>query len=197
MGHGTKVIIASNDQLAKTVGPLGLLGANRNGAGVALPILGPVVANVSTTATTAVNNLLGPSGAVGLVTNGLLGGNPTATALSISSSTQLLALLTNAVPGAGGTITIAPPVVNVGATVAALPTGALPIIAAGTVPVSSSSLPTITAAGTVPILSGAAPTVTSAIPANVLPSLVSAPTTPPTGIIAGATTAPLPLGLGH
>jgi hypothetical protein len=206
MGHGTKVIIASNDQLAKTVGPLGLLGANHNGGtlvslkggAVALPILGPVVANVSTTATTAVNNLLGPSGAVGLVTNGLLGGNPTATALSISSSTQLLSLLTNAVPGAGGTITIAPPVANVSATVAALPTGTLqPIIAAGTVPVSSSSLPAIAAAGTVPILSGAAPTVTSAIPANVLPSLVSAPTTPPTGIIASATTAPLPLGLGH
>ncbi len=31
MGHGTKVVLASNDQLAKTVGQVGLLGASLNG----------------------------------------------------------------------------------------------------------------------------------------------------------------------
>src|SRR5438046_7072127 len=31
MGHGTKVVLASNDQLAKTVGGVGLLGASLNG----------------------------------------------------------------------------------------------------------------------------------------------------------------------
>ena len=35
MGHGTKVVLASNDQLAKTVGQVGLLGASLNGGPVA------------------------------------------------------------------------------------------------------------------------------------------------------------------
>src|SRR5436309_2930165 len=64
MGHGTKVILASNDQLAKTVGQVGT---------AALPTVGSVAANVSSSATTVVNNLLGSGPAV-----------------SVSSSTQLL-----------------------------------------------------------------------------------------------------------
>src|SRR5580765_4057186 len=65
MGHGTRVVLASNDQLAKTVGQVGLLGASLNG-GVAglkgtapLSTVGSVTANVSSSATTVVNNLLG------------------------------------------------------------------------------------------------------------------------------------------
>src|SRR5437868_6347522 len=49
MGHGTKVVLASNDQLAKTVGQVGLLGASLNGGPVA-PLsstVGSVAANVS------------------------------------------------------------------------------------------------------------------------------------------------------
>src|SRR5438477_9832112 len=98
MGHGTKVVLASNDQLAKTVGGVGLLGASLNGGSVAglkggapLQTLGSVATNVSTTGTTAVNNLLGSG-----------------TAVSISSSTQLLSLLSNAAPSSSGTITINP-----------------------------------------------------------------------------------------
>ena len=34
MGHGTKVVLASNDQLAKTVGQVGLLGASLDGGPV-------------------------------------------------------------------------------------------------------------------------------------------------------------------
>ena len=56
MGHGTKVVLASNDQLAKTVGGVGLLGASLNGGSVAglkggapLQTLGSVATNVSTT----------------------------------------------------------------------------------------------------------------------------------------------------
>src|SRR5438876_7628310 len=66
MGHGTKVVLASNDQLAKTVGQVGFLRASLNGgfdAGLkgtaALPTVGSVTANVSSSATTVVNNLLG------------------------------------------------------------------------------------------------------------------------------------------
>src|SRR5256885_12474810 len=92
MGHGTKVVLASNDQLAKTVGQVGT---------AALPTVGSVAANVSSSATTVVNNLLG-SGPAG----------------SVSSSTQLLSLLSNAAPSSGGTITITPAVVNAGASVA-------------------------------------------------------------------------------
>jgi len=109
MGHGTKVVLASNDQLAKTVGQVGL------SQGIAaLPTVGSVAANVSSSTTTVVNNLLGSGPAV-----------------SVSSSTQLLSLLSNATPSSGGTITITPAVVNAGASVAVAPTGAVSVSAAG------------------------------------------------------------------
>src|ERR1700686_1227098 len=95
IGHGTRVILASNDQLATTVGRAGIVGS--------------LAANASTSASVAVNNLLGSRG---VVTNGLLGGNLTGTTVSVSNSNQLLALLSNAVPGSGGTITITPSTVN-------------------------------------------------------------------------------------
>src|SRR5437773_2265116 len=116
MGHGTKVVLASNDQLAKTVGQVGLLGASLNGGPVA-PLsstVGSVAANVSSSATTVVNNLLGSGPAV-----------------SVSSSTQVLSLLSNATPNSGGTITITPAVVSPGASVALAPTGAVSVSAAG------------------------------------------------------------------
>jgi len=130
MGHGTKVVLASNDQLAKTVGQVGT---------AALPTVGSVAANVSSSATTVVNNLLGSGPAV-----------------SVSSSTQLLSLLSNAAPSSGGTITITPAVVNAGASVAVAPTGAVSVSAAGgtvsaAVPSTGSILRT-TSAGTVPAL---------------------------------------------
>ena len=121
MGHGTKVVLASNDQLAKTVGQVGLLGASLNGGPVSgltgtapLSTVGSVTANVSSSATTVVNNLLGSGPAV-----------------SVSSSTQVLSLLSNATPSSGGTITITPAVVNAGASVAVAPTGAVSVSAAG------------------------------------------------------------------
>ena len=96
MGHGTKVVLASNDQLAKTVGQVDLLGASLNGGSVAglkgttpLAKLGSVAANVSSSGTTVVNNLLGSGPAI-----------------SVSSSTQLISLVNNAASGSGGTITI-------------------------------------------------------------------------------------------
>src|SRR5437763_4009454 len=130
MGHGTKVVLASNDQLAKTVGQVGT---------AALPMVGSVAANVSSSATTVVNNLLGSGPAV-----------------SVSSSTQLLSLLRNAAPSSGGTITITPAVVNSGASVAVAPTGAVRVSAArGTVSAAVPSTCSIlrpTSAGTVPAL---------------------------------------------
>src|SRR5437016_230565 len=96
MGHGTKVVLASKDQLAKTVGQVDLLGASLNGGSVAglkgttpLAKLGSAAANVSSSGTTVVNNLLGSGPAI-----------------SVSSSTQLVSLLNNAASGSGGTITI-------------------------------------------------------------------------------------------
>src|SRR5437868_13543147 len=124
MGHGTKVVLASNDQLAKTVGQVGT---------AALPTVGSVAANVSSSATTVVNNLLGSGPAV-----------------SVSSSTQLLSLLSNAAPSSSGTITITPAVVNAGASVAVAPTGAV------NVPSTGSILPT-TLTGAVPTLLGQTP----------------------------------------
>ena len=114
MGHGTKVVLASNDQLAKAIGQVGLLGASLNGSPVApLSTVGSVAANVSSSATTVVNNLLGSGPAV-----------------SVSSSTQVLSLLSNATPNSGGTITITPVAINAGASVAVAPSGAVNVSAA-------------------------------------------------------------------
>jgi FecR protein len=148
MGHGTKVVLAPNDQLVKTVGQVGLLGASLNGGPVAvlkgtapLSTVGSIAANVSNTTATVVNNLLasGPS-------------------LSVSSSTQLLSLLSNATPSSGGTITITPAVINAGAGAAVAPSAAVTVsAAAGTVravanvPPTGSVLPT-TSTGVVPNL---------------------------------------------
>ena len=90
MGHGTTVVLASNNQLNKTIGSLGGLAASHNGAPVA------------TTATSA-------------AANNVLGSGP---AVSVSSSAQLVSLLGNAAPGSGGTINVAPGPVNTGARVA-------------------------------------------------------------------------------
>jgi hypothetical protein len=114
MGHGTRVVLASNDQLAKTVGQVGLLGASLNGGSVAglkgaapLATLGSVAANVSSSGTTVVNNLLGSGPAV-----------------SVSSSTQVISLLNNAASDSGGTITIA----STGSILPPTSTGAVPAL---------------------------------------------------------------------
>jgi hypothetical protein len=93
MGHGTNVVLASKDQLNKTIGSLAGLAASHNGA--------PVAATVSTNTSTAANNVLGSGPAV-----------------SVSSSAQLVSLLGNAAPGSGGTINVTPGAVNVGGNVA-------------------------------------------------------------------------------
>ena len=195
MGHGINVIFASNDQLAKSISSINFLGVNSNGGTVAglrgatggLPIVGSVAGNIPTNGTTAINNLLGSGGVVGRVTNDLLGGISSGPAVSVSSSTQLLGLLSNVAPTSGGMITITPVAANVGATVAAVPASvAQPNIAAGTV----------TATAGVPILNGATSTVPA--PASVLTTVISAPTTPTTGVLAspGAITVPLSLRAG-
>jgi hypothetical protein len=111
MGHGTQVVLASKDQLAKTVGQVGLSGASLNGGSVAglkgAAPLGSVAANVSSSGTTVVNNLLGSGPAV-----------------SVSSSTQLISLVNNAVSGSGGTITIT----SAGSILPATSKGAVPTL---------------------------------------------------------------------
>src|SRR4030081_340455 len=80
MGHGTKVILATDNQLSKIVGPLCLLGGSGNGAPLlslkggtlALPLVGSVTVN-TTGLTNTLNNLLGSGGVVSSVTNNLLG----------------------------------------------------------------------------------------------------------------------------
>src|SRR5437588_5127717 len=93
IGHGTTMVLASSDQLSKTIGSLAGLATSQNGA--------PVAATVSTTTSTAANNVLGSGPAV-----------------SVSSSAQLVSLLGNATPGSGGTINVTPGAVNVGGNVA-------------------------------------------------------------------------------
>ena len=93
IGHGTTMVLASSDQLSKTIGSLAGLATSHNGT--------PVAATVSTTTSTAANNVLGSG--------------PT---VSVSSSAQLVSLLGNAAPGSGGTINVTPGAVNVGGNVA-------------------------------------------------------------------------------
>jgi hypothetical protein len=158
MGHGTKVVLASNDQLAKTVGQVGLLGASLNGGplgglkGVApLSTVGSVAANVSSSATTVVNNLLGSGPAV-----------------SVSSSTQVLSLLSNATPNSGGTITITPAAINAGASVAVAPSGAVNVsAAAGSVRAAVNVSPT---GNILPTSTGAVQTLLGQIPVGSNPT---------------------------
>ena len=173
IGHGTRVILASNDQLARTLGRAGLVGS---------------VANASTSTSIAVNN---PLGSRGVVTNGLLGGNLggnlTGTTVSVSSSNQLLALLSNAAPGSGGTITITPATINAGANVTVAGAGTVNASTSGgtvnasvNVPSSGNSLPAVSV-GTVPsgnslptVSVGTLPTLPSQIPVGTnTPTLVS------------------------
>src|SRR5437870_6202124 len=70
MGSGTNVVLASKDQLSKTIGSLAGLATSQNGA--------PVTATVSTTTSTAANKVLDSGPAV-----------------SVSSSAQLVSLLGN------------------------------------------------------------------------------------------------------
>src|ERR1700738_3010423 len=97
MGHGTKVILATDNQLSKIVGPFGLLGGNGNGAPllslkggtVTLPLVRSVSVNTTGVMNT-VNNLLGAGGVVSSVTNNLLGANPTGAVVSSLSAHHFL-----------------------------------------------------------------------------------------------------------
>ncbi len=94
MGHGTNLVLASNNQLSKTIGSLAGLTTSHNGV--------PVAATVSTNTSAAANNVLGSGPAV-----------------SVSSSAQLVSLLGNAAPGSDGTINVTPGAVSPGGNAAA------------------------------------------------------------------------------
>jgi hypothetical protein len=133
MGHGTNVVLASTDQLSKTIGSLAGLATSQNGA--------PVVATVSTNTSTAVNNVLGSGPAV-----------------SVSSSAQLVSLLGNAAPGSGGTINVTPGAVNAGGNVAgavSASTGGGSVNAGSNVSLGGKS--PISSAGALPTLAGPPP----------------------------------------
>ena len=97
------------------------------------------------------NLVMGQGTKVVLASKNLLGGGP---AVSVSSSTQVVSLLSNAAPSSGGTITITPTAVN-GASVA--PTGAVNVSAAGG---------TVSAAVNVPSTGSISPTSTGAVPTS-------------------------------
>lgn len=91
IGHGTTMILASSNQLNKTIGPLNSLAGNHDGTPV----------SASAAATTA-NNFLGSGPAV-----------------SVSSSAQVVSLLGNTAPASGGIINVTPGAVSGGGNVAA------------------------------------------------------------------------------
>src|SRR5438552_1790868 len=134
MGHGTNVVLASKDQLSKTIGSLAGLATSDNGA--------PVAATVSATTSTAAKNVL-----------------PSGPAVSVSSSAQLVSLLGNAAPGSGGTINVTPGTVNVGGNVAgavSASAGGGSVNAGANVSLGGTTSPT-NPTGTLPTLSGPPP----------------------------------------
>jgi hypothetical protein len=199
IGRGTKMVVTSNSPLTPTAGPSGAVGAPLYGAvnvnsknGVSLPLVGSVSSTLGTTTTattTTVNNLLSSSpSTVGTVASNLLGTASTVTTLPISSSNQVLSLLSNTVPSAGGTIAVIPPAANVAAVVPAVATAvAQPIAGGRTAPAGGGGL-----------LGGLLSTVIA--PVNALTTIVSAPVAPPTGAPPAQATTPGLLSLlppGH
>jgi FecR protein len=175
MGQGTNVVVAPTNPLTPILEPNGLLGATLNGGSAA---------------TTIVNNLIGSSTTVvGGLANNLLGTTSALTSIPVTSSTQLVSLLNNAVPNAGGVIAIVPTMINPVATSITAPAG---IVASN--PIMSSVTTTIAnAAGG---NTGSAPT-TSSLPTILgAPALLGPPVVankPPAPISIG----PISVGLGH
>ena len=266
MGHGTDVILASNDQLTRIIAPPRSPAGNINGSPVAgapaapatgpggaltailapppatgpvtvnTPIIpsnpvnnlhspagsiGPVTVNVPIIASNPVNSLLSPTSGLGPVVNNLLGVNTTGatTSISISSSTQLLGLLSNVAPAAGGTITVSPTALGVNTHVT-VPAGVVPSTSVNTVVVNVSTVGGTVNVGvniplninnSLPIAPGVVPPLTTPLlnntnPAGIVTTVPSVPTTLGLGTVAapGSTPgplAPLPplplLGLGH
>lgn len=278
MGHGTDVILVSNDQLTRIIAPPRSPAGNVNGSPAGapaapatgpggtlaaitapLPAIGPVAMNPSVIPSNPVNNLLSPTGNIGPATiipsnsvnnllsstgsigpvtvipsnpvnnllsstgnigpvvNNLLGVNTTGTttSISISSSTQLLGLLSNVAP-AGGTITISPTALGANAHVTG-PAGVLPstTVTTGVVNVSTGggtvnvgvNLP-LNINNSLPIAPGVVPPLTPPLlnntnPAGIVTTVTSVPTTLGLGTVAApgstpGTLPPLPLlGLGH
>lgn len=145
--HGTNVIFASNDQVARLGRLVGNAGANANSATAAtlrsatgaLGGVGSSVTNIAATGTGTVNNLLGAGGVVGQATTNLLGGTVSGTAVPVANSTQVLGLLNNVTSTSGGTIVITPTVANVVPTAA---TAVVQNVPGGTAP-ATGILPTI------------------------------------------------------
>jgi len=97
------------------------------------------------------NLVMGQGTKVILASKNLLGSGP---AVSVSSSTQVVSLLSNTAPGSGGTITVTPGAISAGGNVAVAPTGAVNVsAAAGTV----SSAVNVPSTGAVPTLLGPTP----------------------------------------
>ena len=97
------------------------------------------------------NLVMGQGTKVILASKNLLGSGP---AVSVSSSTQVVSLLSNTAPGSGGTITVTPGAISAAGNVAVAPTGAVNVsAAAGTV----SSAVNVPSTGAVPTLLGPTP----------------------------------------
>jgi len=179
MSHGTSVVLVSNDQLSRI-----------RSVTSGLPAAGSVT-NIPVSGTTAINNVLGPGGVVGQVTtsgttaasnlansggqlmNNLLGGNPSGSVVSVSSSSQILGLLNNATSTSGGTVVLTPAAAN--------------IVAAGTV----------NRTNTLPVANVTVPTVPG--PVNILNTVSSLPPSSTGGVVPNqnANTGQLPLPGGH
>jgi hypothetical protein len=183
MGHGTNVLVTSNNPLIGSIAPNGILGGTPAGVSDANAKVGavvlPLVGNVSTTlgnTTTGVTDLLGSTtSTVGGVASNLLGTTSTLVSIPLSSSSQLLSLVNTAVPNVVGALTVTPVINSITATVATVPAA---------VPVSSVTT-TVTAATS--NISSAVNTVAT-LPTTLTSVSLASPNSKPSA---------LPLGLGH
>jgi len=235
MGHGTNVVVASANQLAQVLSAGGILGTaiNAPGAGLrstGLPLIAPAAAatavnnvlssatgtvsplvtglpaSVSVSGATVGNLLSSTSGTLGAVSTNLSGAIPTVTSIPVSSSSQLISLLANAVPSVSGTITIPPPsAVPANTTAAAVSTAPAPAslsnassvstaLTGATSSATSTALPA-SSSSTVPVSSSStASSVNPAVLTTVAPVPITVATVPVTSQSVASTSASLKLG---
>jgi FecR protein len=130
---------------------------------------GGVVGQVTNTGTNAINNLANSinnlTNSGGQLTNNLLGGGPSGTVVSVSSTNQILGLLNNATSTSGGTVIVTPAVANIVQTVVQ----------------QTPAVSTVNRTNTLPVVNVPAPTVPS--PVSILNTVSSLPPSPTGGVV--------------
>jgi FecR protein len=171
-GSVTNTPISGTNAINNVLGSGGVVGQVTNtGTNAINNVLGSggVVGQVTNTGTNAINNLANSinnlTNSGGQLTNNLLGGGPSGTVVSVSSTNQILGLLNNATSTSGGTVIVTPAVANIVQTVVQ----------------QTPAVSTVNRTNTLPVVNVPAPTVPS--PVSILNTVSSLPPSPTGGVV--------------